>query len=385
MRSRTLIRWVDSAIGHVLDRQRSPSERRGVAVIMSGGIGDAVVFSVLAPRFLPLARDGEAMTLILRADSSAIGFLYDPRFRIEAIDYKRFLHAPLYRLAISRRLYGLGFRLVVSADYHRHALFDEALVAACRAPETAAMEPRVWGKYQDLLLRNRRLFGRLFDSGGERRHKALRWTDFANWLTGARLPPPRLAVEGGQRFAPSVPPVAIIHPFASEPKRQHPLQLYRAVVDALPTGSRILLTGGPGDLDRSPEYRPLLDDRRVRYVEDGFATLMPVLERATLVVSVNTSLMHLAAVLGIPTVGVGDAAWVDEIAPYPDAMRPPNFEYVFHAMPCQGCLQVCHLPAEGGRYPCVARLDADRVMAAVRAALVRGNAEQFRPGPTPAA
>ena len=52
------------------------------------------------------------------------------------------------------------------------------------------MYARPWTKYDRLLDKNRRLYTRLFESGPPLLDKVIRWTLFANWLTGEDLPPP---------------------------------------------------------------------------------------------------------------------------------------------------------------------------------------------------
>ena len=76
----------------------------------------------------------------------------------------------------------------------RHPDMDEALLAAALAPEAVAMEPRPWRKYDARLGRNRRLYGRLFDSGDPLQDKVVRWSRFADWLSGAEESPPPVAI-----------------------------------------------------------------------------------------------------------------------------------------------------------------------------------------------
>ncbi len=69
-----------------------------------------------------------------------------------------------------------------------------------------------------------------------------------------------------------------------------------------------LITGAAGDLDRITPFVAALRAAGLRaepFVSpDGFRTLTAVLRRARLVVSVNTGVMHLAAIAGAPTVSI---------------------------------------------------------------------------------
>ena len=60
------------------------------------------------------------------------------------------------------------------------------------------------------------------------------------------------------------------------------------------------------------------------------------------------------------------AAFVGEIVPYDPATRPENAHFIYHSMPCEGCLGDCILPPEDGMFPCVSRLDDNKVLARAR-------------------
>ena len=75
--------------------------------------------------------------------------------------------------------------------------------------------------------------------------------------------------------------------------------------------------------------------------------------------------MHLAVAVGAPTLCLASAAFVGEIVPYDPAIRPDNVRFIYHSMPCEGCLGDCVLPAEDGMFPCVAGLDEETIIVAV--------------------
>jgi ADP-heptose:LPS heptosyltransferase len=69
-----------------------------------------------------------------------------------------------------------------------------------------------------------------------------------------------------------------------------------------------LITGAPNDRPRTDEFVTRLQAVGLRceaFVSpDGFRTLTHVLRRARVVISVNTGVMHLAAIAGAPTVAI---------------------------------------------------------------------------------
>ena len=91
--------------------------------------------------------------------------------------------------------------------------------------------------------------------------------------------------------------------------REWPEPNWLAVAERLARpGTLFVVTGGPADLPRMEPFTAKLqqaDLRAVAYVSpDGFISLAQILRRARVMVSVNTGVMHLAAVLGTPTVSI---------------------------------------------------------------------------------
>lgn len=309
-----------------------------------------MLFALVLERFAALARPGETVTVLLRREAARMAFLFPPEIQVEAVDF-----AALKRIGPRRRLlaglYRRHYRLVVSTDFLRHPDLDEALAHACAAPESAAMVPRPWPKYQRRLQAGSRHWGRLVETGPVRRDKVLRLAEFAQALTGQSLPPPA--------------PTVIVQPFSAVTAKQSPPDLYRRLRAALPADWAMLIAGHPSDLDRNPSFRPLLDLPGVAFEPAPFVALASKLRAARLVVSVDTACFHLAAALGTPTLCLASAAYVGEIVPYAEAITPPSVRFLWQTMPCQGCLGDCRRALVDSMYPCVAALSPDAVIAAM--------------------
>jgi len=354
-----------------LNRKRRSRPRsgtaRGVLLISSGGLGDTVLFAHVAEQFVSLAEKDEPVTVALRADAMKMAFALPADVRVLGIDFDRLRRDMGYRRRITDDIFEAHYRLVVHTDYLRHPDLDEALVAAAHAPEAVAMEPRPWRKYDARLEQNRCLYGRLYDSGDPRLNKVVRWSRFADWLTGAEETPLPLALLPGGELPPAETadaPVVVMQPFSAVRQKQSPPALYRRLIESLSSATRVVITGTRSDLDANGEFKALLDLPGVTFDDRVFEDLVPMLRGARLVVSVDTALMHLAVAVGAPTLCLASAAYVDEIVPYDPAITPPNARFVHHSMPCEGCLGNCILAAENGMFPCVARLDEDQILAA---------------------
>lgn len=373
-------------IFHILDwwwnrkRQRKPrlGTARGVLILSCGGLGDTVLFAHVVERFFALAEEGEKVTVLLRADAMKMAFVLPPDVSVTSVDFNRFRKDMAYRRDITDGLFNAQYRLVIHTDYLRHPDLDEALAASAHAPEAVAMEPRPWRKYDARLNANRALYGRLFDSGPAIQDKVLRWSRFADWLTGTESPPPAAAFDHAG-LAPAISlegPVVIIQPFSAVKRKQSPPALYRRIIESLAPGTRIIITGAPGDLESNPEFLTLFELPGVEFDGSVFEDLVPLLRAAKLVISVDTALMHLAVAVGAPTVCLASAAYVGEIVPYDDAIAPVNARFVYHSMECEGCLGNCIHPAEDGMFPCVARLDEDKVVSEVGELMAAKGPEQ---------
>jgi ADP-heptose:LPS heptosyltransferase len=366
-------RLIDPALTfwrHLAPRDPAAS---GVLLISAGGLGDTVLFSLVLPRFMKLARPGEAVTVLLRSDGAKMSFLFPKGVQVLAVDFGK-LRQIAYRRRILEQLYAAHYRLVVSTDFLRHPDLDEALAMAADAPESAAMVHRPWPKHESRLRANARDWGRLVDTGPIKIDKVVRWATFCDALLGEVEAPPVVTLRPDQLpdLTPTDKPLVVIQPFSAVKAKQSPPDLYARIIGALPAGLDIRIAGHPSDLDKNPDYKPLLDLPGVRFEPAPFAQLAGLLRGAKLVLSVDTACMHLACALGAPTLCLASAAYVGEIVPYAPQVTPPSVRFLYQPMECQGCLGDCRLPLVGTMYPCVAALDGTTAVETAKAMVEEG-------------
>jgi ADP-heptose:LPS heptosyltransferase len=368
-----LHRLLDPVLSGLLALDRRPKEPKGVLLVSAGGLGDTVLFSLVLPRLMKLARPGEGVTVLLRADGARMSFLFPPGVTVRKVDFKR-LRDIRYRRQMAREVYAAHYRLVIHTDYLRHPDLDEFLVTAAHAPETAAMAPRPSAKHGRRLAAQGARYTRLFQSGPAHADKVLRWARFADFLTGESLPPPQVLIPKQARPPAEslAAPTVLFQPFSAVAAKQSPPALWALIARNLPEGWRVKLAGHPSDLDKNPEYRALLDLPNVEFEGAPFERLAGIIQGCRLVVSVDTACMHLAVALGAPTLCLASAAYVGEIVPYATEITPANAHFLYQPMECQGCLGACRYPFEDGMYPCVAALDPDTVLTSIADIIARG-------------
>jgi len=348
-------------------RWRTKSRRRtgkpsGLLLLSCGGLGDTILFSHAIDAFTDYATQDEKITVLLRKDGAKTGFLFPKHIDTLIVDFKRFRKDLRYRLKILNQLFEANFRSVITTDYLRHPDLDEAMAFAAQGVETIAMNVRPWQKYQKQLDRNAQKYSRLFESGPTRQDKVLRWFRFANWLTGQDRQPSLKRMDVGD-VAASTPPLVLIQAFSAVKAKQSAPAVYASLIDALPDQVQIRFTGAPGEMEANPAFKPLLERPNVAYEDAGFEELVPMLQKARLVVSVDTAVMHLSAAVGAPTLCLASAAYVGEIVPYANEHTPISVDFYYKSMDCEGCLGSCIKPLKDGAYLCIAELQTQQIIA----------------------
>lgn len=344
----------------------SRAEPEGVLLVTARGPADMVFLSAVLPRFMTAARPGEHVTLLLRPDAAGMGFLFPRTLGLKRVDFTRLGNWAL-RWPLLRELHATRYRLVVALDAVRDPLVD-LLVLAANAPMSAAMER---GVAPD---RIRAIYTELVDAGPLHQDKVLRWSNFIAALTHPIDTRPALALVTGIKLPEPerLPPTAILMPFSAVRRRQCPPALWQRVIDALPAKWDKRIAGHPADFDANPAFRELLARPDVSPETHDFERLAAILRGARLVVGVDTAPLHLAALLGVPTLCLASSAYVGAGVPYDEAVAPSNIRFIHTPMDCQGCMGHCSLKPVDGMLPCVAAIDADAVAGVVADTVARG-------------
>lgn len=346
----------------------------GILLVSSRGPAEMVFLSAVLSRFMRLAGMDEAVTLLCRPDAAGMAFLFPRLLKIRRIEFRR-LDDLEYRWQSIIDLHAQHYRMIVSLDYVREHDQDEALIALADPAETAGMVPPPYKRnYHQRLEESEKVFDILFDSGPLRQDKILRWSKFADEVLDDRQQP-ALALLPDSQLPPAEhqPDTIVLFPFSGIKQRQIPVEVWREMAESVPSHWKVLVAGHRNDFDHNPEYMVLLGQPNVVMETSGFERLASILMGSRMAVGVDTAGLHLAVLLGIPTLCLASAAYAGAGVPYDERVAPDNVQFVYVPMECQGCLGRCKFPLVDGMYKCIAEINTSGVLDYVRAATGGGS------------
>lgn len=348
--------------------RKAREDKRGLLIVSSGGIGDTILFSLMIERFMASVPDDEDITLVVRSESQIVNFLFSEQVRMMPVDYRKFIRNPFYRLAISKKIQDLGARTAISTDHLRLPTVDDVMILASGATERYALTPRSWPKHDAALTRHREWYTDWVAPEPAMAHRLIRWWELARGLSKDDTPPPKVTFAPERLPAPVTGerPHIVLHPFSAIAEREAAPEVFIAIAEAFGTTHDIILSTGPNDLARAPHHQALADLPQVKLDATDMKSKAALMRGAALVVSVDTSVMHLAVGVGAPTLCLASAAHIVDSVPYDSRMMPENVRFEVPEIDCAGCLGNCIHPLEDGRYLCLAQLTPERAVVASR-------------------
>jgi lipopolysaccharide heptosyltransferase II len=174
----------------------------------------------------------------------------------------------------------------------------------------------------------------------------------------------------GKEGTPGDPPILALHPGATWPAKRWLPERFGSLADlaAARLGARVILIGGPNDGPVVEETLRSTVSNVVRLPVLPLRPLAAVLSHCAAVVANDAGPMHIAAALGIPTIGIFGPGEEDIWFPYDAAAghRPLRKDVVCH--PCH--LDVCNRPGEG-YMECMKNLTLDEVFVSLQSIMRR--------------
>jgi ADP-heptose:LPS heptosyltransferase len=305
------------------------------------------------------------------------------------VDVRRFIREPLYRWRCMRRARRYGFAIAVQPTFARAFLVGDSLVRATGAPERIGSH----ADFTNIAPWEKRISDRWYTSLVSARNEPmmeiLRNCEFTQQLTGrsltaslARLPIVS-ELSDDLRFK---RPYFVVFPGASWVGKRWPIERFASVVADIQreTGWLALLCGSPTEQGLCEELLRQMSGPACSIAgKTSLADSCEVIRAAELVLSNDTSAIHIAAAVSTPSIGIVGGGHFGRFLPYPDSLSAVRPRAMFKQMPCYNCNWRCTQPhVPGGPVPCITAVQVESVVAAAKD-LVRSAKDQSRRSNTP--
>ncbi len=337
-------------------------------------IGDFVLWLGVAARLRELY-PGERITLVTTELNAPLAKALPYWDEIVTIVPLRLARTFGYRRSVLRDLRARAFRVALHPTYSRAATTGDALVRATGALERIGFDGDTANSGTFERAMTRRWYTRLVDDGSLHINELERNAIFLAAISDGRLRPQPMSTLPAALLPPALEvavPFFVVFPGASWSGKQWPLERFGTVLNstACETGWTPVLCGSAGEEGLCERLAKM---SRVGSINLAGKTTLPefceLLRRAELVVSNDTSTVHIAAAVGTQSVCIVGGGHFGRFLPYADAAAatiaaPPAV--VNHKMRCYGCDWKCSQPHEsGGPMPCIAGVTTQQVQAQV--------------------
>ena len=300
---------------------------------------------------------------------------------IIALERRKFDRDILYRYRLAYRLRKLGCSIAVQPTYSREWSFGDAIVRVCGAKERIGST----GDLSNISLWQKRIadrwYTRLISANPVLCMELVRNAEFVRGLGEskflARVPNLRTistlwadeafiaATAGDQQYY-------VLFPGASWNGKRWPVANFSQVADRIyrQTGWRGVVCGGPEDIQLAKNLCSHCNAPLLNWAgRTDLAQLAAILSAAQLLVTNDTSVTHIAAICGVPTVCILGGGHYGRFLPYQVEQMDdrPLPRAIVHQMPCFGCNWQCiYGYSDGIPVPCIERVTVSEVWYEIR-------------------
>lgn len=365
---------LDSLVRIIPSTRSNALAKKKILVVKLDAIGDFIIWLDFARglRELYPAATHEITLLGNRAWSALAETL--PYFdRVVPVDRMRCILNPLYRLRLMLKVRRAGFEVAVDPTFSREFPLGPSFVRVCGAGERLAPQGdtsnmRPWQKrVAD------RWYSRLLLSTPGQLMELVRNAEFLRALGHSRFRAgiPLLEVAGKQ---PGVirEPYYILFPGAGWANRQWPSERFAELAGRLygATGWKGVVCGGSGEAALAERLRELSAAPLENLAgKTTLVELAALVSGAAILIGNETSAVHLAAAVSVPSLCILGGGHYGRFVPYclEDETGRPAPSPVCFEMPCYGCNWNCIYPIRGPEpVPCIANISVDAAWEALQ-------------------
>jgi ADP-heptose:LPS heptosyltransferase len=301
--------------------------------------------------------------------------LFDEVIPIERTKFQRH---PAYRFASLSRLARRQAELLVNPIHGRDPLSSDTISRAIDADRKVVAR----GDTSNALgqeVRANRWYDELIDSADVSVHQAIRNSEFLARFCGIELadPWPNMRSPESRHSSADLPSAryVVIAPGAAASRRAWPPERFAHLAErfAREVSLQVVLVGSPSEVSFVNKLARLCSIPLFNLA--GKLTLhdiLPVLQKAELILTNETGTAHLGAAFRVPTVCITGGGHFKRFVPYPKEAERAGIRLfpIYHDMPCFGCNWQCiyHM-RHGDAAPCIVNVDADAVWEATKLVL----------------
>ncbi len=295
------------------------------------------------------------------------------------VDVYQFHHDPLYRFRTGRQIRRWGCTIAVEPSYSRSWLLGDSVIRVSGANERIGSAGNTSEPQTHKQRISDRWYTRLIPADPlplmelERNAEFVRNLGEAGFHAALPQLPETSLLEDNAAFiaATAGKPFYVLFPGASWEGRRWPVSGFHEIAERLynRTGWLGVVCGGGSDREIAGELCARSISPLVNWAgRTTLGELAAILNVARLLLTNETSAVHIGAACGTPTVCLLGGGHYGRFLPYQiqGSIARPLPQAVIHKMPCFGCNWQCIYPRpEGGPVPCIEQIDTEEVWQAV--------------------
>ena len=356
-----------------------------VLFIRLDAIGDFVLW-LGAAQIMAKAYKAKGCSVILIADPTWADWaielnIFDQVIPLSRRTYDRNI---LYHVTHALRIRRLGCGTAIEPTYSRIYYPGDSIIRTCGAQERIGFGC----DKSNSAVRERRMsdrwYTRLIPASPAPLTELEQNTEFANGLLGTDLEVqiPDLQWLGSLHSSSEIGlevkqsnPYYVLFPGAAWGGKRWPVSSFRRIAERLfeETGWQGLVCGGPADLNLGAELCHGKNISLINHVgRTSLSELVSIISHARIVLTNDTSAVHIAAAVRVPSICVLGGGHYGRFLPYPNQKHESAAapQVVIHKMECFNCDWQCIYDVpKGSPVPCIERITVDNVWQAVKANL----------------
>lgn len=347
-----------------------------LALIRLDAIGDFIVWLDTAKEYRSLYPN-HRITLIANSAWANLARNLPYWDEVWPLDIKKFSwRNPIYRWKTLRRVATRGFSIVIQPTYSRVLWQGDSIIRASGAPERIGSTGNLSNITSSEKSKSDKWYTRLLPASTDELPELMRNAEFLISLSGKSYQPQLPVLPQLLKLRQELRDLKnymVIFPGASWVGRQWPTQKFIEVARSIQSerGCLVVLCGSSAEHDLCTKIAQQLCDTAINLAgKTSLAELAEILRNAQILISNETSAVHIATAVGTPSVCILGGGHFGRFLPYPEHINGIKPVIAFKHMTCFGCNWKCSRPHDpSGAVPCIDSVNIKQILALIDQAI----------------